>query len=373
MIDFETDLRTTLAERAAASAAPEFLPGVRQRSRDRQRRRRVLVTGAVVVAVAGLGAVAPLTVLGPDDRGRSALDVSRPPASHAPVPIDLERVPEGFSEPTAILYQPGVWVMRSTRDDPPMDLEVHVTTIRPAARQGLGTRRTLDLDGVPAAYFGVTPAQVGGPKSGPGHPEIIDGAYGELIYQRKPGQWIRIVGQDAMLDEGRPLTEQEFRDIAGAIVDRAHPVPEPMTFAAVPDGLEYGHVDFGRGQISLNRVGARYEWTGDPDSIVGGHTVDGVGISLVRGGGWLPYESVELAGKNPRPDWPTSHGENVPVGGRIGTFIREPWARGTVLVVPLAHDRFLVLHAVGRHGLSKQDLVALAAGVTVAKGASFQD
>ncbi|GAA3382007.1 hypothetical protein [Cryptosporangium minutisporangium] len=259
MNDVDTAVRAMLTDRAGdVSEVPGLLDGVHRRVR-RKRNRKLAATGvAVVLALVVTGVVgwsverddrlvpterptaSPTAESSPSPRGASA------PAS----PVSLGRLPAGFTRPLASLDSVHSWTLRTTRNAPPATVEVQISTVPLTTRTGpgapqakFGTTRQIGLGGGTATYYSV-----------PHRPDWQDadhqgylGAYSELTFARRPGQWIRIEaygGPDDSSSDPR-VTEADLLTIADGLVDRAMPLPDRLRFPPLPAGLTFGSTDDG--------------------------------------------------------------------------------------------------------------------------------
>ncbi|TQS46868.1 hypothetical protein [Cryptosporangium phraense] len=231
MTEWDDDgLKTLLAECAEdVTEAPGLVSGVHAR---RRRARRRMVAAAVVALIVLAGGI----LLWPraDDADRlQALD--RPSGAVPGAPVTVGWLPAGFAEPHAHLAGPGAWSIETDRATPIGQLAIQVLSDEPVPRTKPGTLTNITLDGTPATLYTV-------PQHGAGAPPYTalpeaEGPYLELIYQRKPGQWIRIVASNKAGDVPLGISEDDLRRVAAGLVDGVTPIEDLVRFRSLPDGV----------------------------------------------------------------------------------------------------------------------------------------
>ena len=226
MTDFDSDFRTALTVRADDAPAPDgLLTAVRARSRRAQRRRRwVAAACTALVLVAGVG-VAGAVIDRDDNRDTVEVTDSSVPTP-PPSPVDVGWLPEGFEEPVVRLLGPDAWALESWREDPHSVIDVQVMAGRPALREKPGTVIQIEVDGIPGELYRNLREEVIQPRWGL-TPAAAVGPYYELVFERRPGQWIRILGQ-SIAGPGRGLTQDDLVAVAESLEDRARAVPDAL-------------------------------------------------------------------------------------------------------------------------------------------------
>ncbi|SHN46165.1 hypothetical protein [Cryptosporangium aurantiacum] len=243
MNDLDTALRSFYAERAEdAPSDTGLLPAVHRRAR-RDRRRRLLTGTAVVLVLALIGGAGVLA-LNTRDEAPQRLQVATPAGSSAtapPSPVDVGWLPDGFPEPTVRLLGPKAWGLDTRREKGHAALQVQIMAVRPQERAGGGTLSRVDVGGTPGSLYWVPTHRAGDPKWGSSPPEA-EGPYAELIFERKPGQWIRIIVQNSAGDIDLELSKQDLVDIATALVDRSRPVGDVIRLGLLPGNVVWGQL-----------------------------------------------------------------------------------------------------------------------------------
>ncbi|EXG81785.1 hypothetical protein [Cryptosporangium arvum] len=259
MTDLDRALRATMAHRAAdAPRADGLMTAVLDRGR-RQRRRRLIAGVLSLALIVGGGVVGTAVVWHPDEDRTLQITDGRAPWPD-PAPIRPGWLPDGFDEPRVLYLRPGTWGFDSYRTSPRAWLSVDVMSREPELRRGPGERRAVEVDGADATLYWVPTHALGDPKYGTEPPESM-GPFGELTYQRRAGQWVRIAASN---DEGGSmgLTEADLVEIAENLTDEKQPVADVVRMT-LPPGTEVGRVEAGGSRATLVLVDA-----GAPDEPV---------------------------------------------------------------------------------------------------------
>ncbi|SHN46995.1 hypothetical protein [Cryptosporangium aurantiacum] len=370
MNEIDALMRTMLAERAHdVPEAPGLLDGVHRTVRRHRTRRRAVASLAVALVMLIAASVA-WSVERDDDRlvpterpsaSPSATASPSPKGLTAPAsPVSLGRLPDGFSSrPTVTLDSVRSWTLTTTRVSPPATVEVQVSTVELTERTNQGswrqyaTTRTIDLAGTPAT-LSVVPHRPDWPDA---EHQSYWGAYSELTFARRPGQWVRIEayrGDDSSADPA--VTEADLRTIAGGLVDRPTPVEDLLRFPALPAGLTFGSlehssdaagvqlVDPASPAASTNRPYGGMQWDLPRAPIV-----------VVAGGGDTAAQSV---GAN------TDIHTALTVDGRTVQSYRSGYPKRQVLSVSLGEGRSIAVSAADSLGLSTEELARFLFGIT---------
>jgi hypothetical protein len=369
MSDVDSALRSLLAERAAdVPQVDGLLAAVHARSR-RARRRRLAATGLFAAVVVLLG-VTLTQVVGKED---NRLVTVSPPAplvrnGPPPSPVDFGWLPRGFGAPEAYLLGHYAWAVEAQREKPYVRIAVQVMSTEPKTRNGAGKLTTVDLNGIRGSLYTVPKHDAGAPPYGNTPPEA-EGPYAELIFQRKPGQWVRIIAQNASGDVDMGITGKDMRKIALELQDRRRPLRDLVRFATLPPGLDYGTV------TSSGSVGAAVEFV---DAGAPAQPVLGDALSHSSAGGvvsvWIGNADGMMVNSGLLPP---GKGAKVKVGTHQGVLGKDPRAGGaTVLAVTLPAAQTIVVTAAPSSGISDRDLIRFAAGITLGKdykaGTSFR-
>ncbi|MFG1927065.1 hypothetical protein [Cryptosporangium sp. NPDC048952] len=248
MTDLDTALRDLYTGRAdRAPSGSDLLDAVHDRAR-RDRRKRMLAGIAAVVAVVLLGGLGTAIAFRPrEDRTLQITDgksMAPPPA-----PISVGSLPEGFVEPDVQYLGQAVWDIESHRAS--SALSVQVMSYQPAVRPGSGRRETIRVGDAEGTLYWLPPSAAADPAS----PDPT-GPFAELTYQRKPGQWIRIVAVDTVRTMSQAAVMLVL--IASGITDEKSPVVDTIRMT-LPAGTTWGRV-LGNGphsRVTLDDAGTR--------------------------------------------------------------------------------------------------------------------
>ncbi|GAA3398021.1 hypothetical protein [Cryptosporangium minutisporangium] len=243
MNDLDTALRTFYADRAADARSPQgLLDAVHRRGRELRRRRMLTGVAAVLVLVV-LGGSSAVALVGRDDAPQR-LQVATPAGSSStapPCPIDVGWLPEGFPKSTVRMLGADAWALDTRREQGLAALQVQVMAARPQERDGPGTLSQVDLNGRSGSLYWVPAHPAGEPKWGNEPPEA-EGPYAELIFERKAGQWIRIIVQNSAGDVDLGITQQDLKRIATSLVDRPRLVADAIRLGLLPGDVVWGQV-----------------------------------------------------------------------------------------------------------------------------------
>ncbi|GAA0224945.1 hypothetical protein [Cryptosporangium japonicum] len=236
MNDIDTALRTLYTGRAdRAPSGQDLLTAVHGRV-HRDRRRRLLATIAGVVALALAGGLGAAAVLRPKE-ARTLQVTDGKVVGPQPAPVRVGRLPAGYGRPVVQYLAPGVWAIESTRTGSSAVLAVQVMRLEPAVRPGPGARRTVRVAGAAGTLYWLPPTG-GSSAPEPGNYEPV-GPYAELTYQRRPGQWLRIMS--VAPTGSRADVERDLLDVAAGITDEVSPVADVIRMT-LPDGTAWGRV-----------------------------------------------------------------------------------------------------------------------------------
>lgn len=251
MNDFDIMLRGVLTDLASAAPSPDGLVGAVHDRDHRLRRRRlavVAVGATLAVTLVGAGAV----TLGHRSAENSVqtIQVATPAGDRqkpAPSPVDVGWLPAGFGKSQLIMLGPGAWGIDARRGGDTQlakgfaAIEIQVMAGKPIERKAPGTLTKIDVGGASGSLYWV-PAHAPGIDQYGHTPPEAEGPYAELIYQRKPGQWIRIIAQNSAGDIDMGLTPADLTKIATSLVDRERPLPDVLRLALLPGNVEWGRV-----------------------------------------------------------------------------------------------------------------------------------
>lgn len=354
MNDVDAELRALLTERAAdIPAAVGLFEAVHRRER-RARQRRLALASVVVVLLLLAGATVAWATQR-DDR----LVPTNPPArglKAPPSPVSVTWVPAGFTTPQVSLVSRETWSIKSIRRDPLAQLTVRVAPAALKIRTGLGTRRTITINGVKATYYTV-PLDLKGAKPYGQTPPPAQRPMAQLTFQRKPGQWVQL---DVHNVTGKPnlgVTEQDVRKIAEGLVDRPMPVPDLLRFKSIPAGVAFGSVWDNYGN------GAEVQFV-DPAEPPEATDVNGGHSTSYR----IPFLVQAVSTKDPTLNSSTlgngaAKVRTIRVDGRdVTLYSPDVWRRQTV-VLPFGTGQVLLVSAASSLGLKDQQLARFAFGV----------
>lgn len=229
MNDLDTALRSLYTGRAdRAPSGHDLLDAVHDRAR-RDRRRRMIAAVLSVVLLAGAGGLGTALLLRPEEnrtlRFADGTAVTRP----GPAPIRVGWMPDGYGEQEVQYLGPDAWAIEVFREDPAAALAVQVMSHRPDDRtDGLLTR----VGG--STYYWFQPGS-----GDTTDPSKSSGPFAELTYQRRPGQWIRIVGMSTADTWKRARADLDR--VAASITDGTTPVVDTIRLA-LPAGTAWGRL-----------------------------------------------------------------------------------------------------------------------------------
>ena len=328
-MNLENEVRTLLADQAeSAPAGVELLTAVKQRSRRKAIARRAGVVGLVAIAVAGSAVAGPTVLRGTAQHGTQAggAPSEGPPSPSqspaAPSSLRLEPVttqptvtfpfspsfvPAGFP-PATVIRTSADFLMHERQQDDKL-IRVRLDVSQPSFAE------LPDLDGAtvaPVTVRGHAGSLATGTGSDPGR---------FLFWQEKPGQWLDIYAQG--------VSRSDLLHYAEGL----HQVPltntEAFRYALLPPGLVIHE------SLHYNTTFSPADAPADADPIAG--------------------VVVDLNDQSPLT------GTRVQVGDHTG-YLRTADGGGRELVVDLGNNTTL---SITFAGLSDEDLVRFAAGVTV--------
>ncbi|EXG81781.1 hypothetical protein [Cryptosporangium arvum] len=245
MTDMEIQLRGAMDDLAEdAPSAEGLLSAVHRRGRADRRRR--LIVGAVAVLAAGvLGGTSIVAVAERSDEQQvQTLQVAMPAGSSRsapPSPVSTGWLPKGFPEPTVRLLGPNAWGLDTRRDEGMAALQVQIMPAKPVVRTKPGTLLTLAQGGVEYSLYWVPTHAPGAPPYGNTPPEA-EGPYGELIFERQPGQWIRIIVQNSAGDVDLGITQSDLIRIATGLRDEPRTLPDAIELGLLPGNVVWGQL-----------------------------------------------------------------------------------------------------------------------------------
>ncbi|GAA0224930.1 hypothetical protein [Cryptosporangium japonicum] len=245
MTDMEIQLRGAMDDLADdAPSAAGLLDAVHRRGRADRRRR--LIVGTVAVLAAGvIGGTSVVTVAGRHDTERvQTLQVAMPAGSSRsapPSPVSTGWLPTGFPEPTVRMLGPNAWALDTRRDEGLAALQVQIMSAKPAVRTKPGRLTTIGLAGVEYSLYWVPTHAPGAPPYGTTPPEA-EGPYAELTFERRPGQWVRIIVQNSAGDVDLGITEDDLLRIATGLVDEPRALPDAIELGLLPGNVVWGQL-----------------------------------------------------------------------------------------------------------------------------------
>ncbi|MFG1927063.1 hypothetical protein [Cryptosporangium sp. NPDC048952] len=251
MTNLDRDVRATMAHRASFAPSADGLMDAVLRRRRRQRRRQVIAGVLSLVLLAGAGAA---FVFRPQEDQTLQITDGRTDWP-GPAPIGVGWLPSGFGEEKVLYLRPGVWGIGARRGEPVAAwLSVQVMSREPEIRKGTGEVRTVDVNGTDATLYWSPEGEAASAGPELGNPF---GPFGELTYQRKPGQWVKVA---ATVDTNGPLgvTGDDLVKVAENLTDEQQPVVDVIRMT-LPPGTEVGRAVSGPAMLMLVPAGAPSE------------------------------------------------------------------------------------------------------------------
>ena len=384
MNDLDNELRGAMADLAAeAPSSHDLLAAVHRRGRaDRRRRLTTVVAAIAVLAVVGGASVVALVSRDPGDRReQQRLQVATPAGSSEtapPSPVDVGWLPDGFPKPSVRLLGPNAWGLDTRREEGLAALQVQIMPAEPDARTEPGTLSPVSVGGAVGSLYWVPTHAPGVPPYGNRPPEA-EGPYGELIFQRRPGQWIRIIVQNSAGAVDLGITQADLVRIGTGLVDRERALPDAIRLGLLP-----GHVVWGQLKNQDYGVWADFVDADLPDRPVdrneqpnghNGSVQSQVSVAI------LPEDALEIAGLGQSGPPPT---EDPDGDGLVEREVEPPSipAEGKVFeqdgrriaLYRLRSNPKLVVYVVAKpsFGMADEDLLTVAASVRIGPDAAVK-